>query len=110
METASRVMYSIANVFSWIAALVYAAGLVFSILSVADVFHLFPELQNYGVGSIVAFAIVLFFTLLTIMLVRKAKSKNSSKFWDVLFIILGILGWNIFYFLGGIFGVVAIRR
>lgn len=110
METASRVMYSIANVFSWIAALIYATGLVFSILSVADVFQLFPELQNYGVGSIVAFAIVLFFTLLTIMLVRKAKSKNSSKFWDVLFIILGILGWNIFYFLGGIFGVVAIRR
>lgn len=110
METASRVMYSIANVFSWIAALVYAAGLVFSILSVADVFQLFPELHNYGVGSIVAFAILLFFTLLTIMLVRKAKSKNSSKFWDVLFIILGILGWNIFYFLGGIFGVVAIRR
>ena len=43
-------------------------------------------------------------------MVRRAKGKNTSKAWDVLFLILGILGGNFFYILGGIFGIVATRR
>ena len=40
----------------------------------------------------------------------RSKAKGSSKAWDVLFIVLGVLGANIFYILGGIFGLVAIAQ
>ena len=58
---------------------------------------------------LIAFSIALFFSLLLIMMVRIAKARGSSKAWDFLFIILGILSGNIFYILGGIFGLFALN-
>ena len=43
-------------------------------------------------------------------LICPVKANNSSKLWDFLFLILGIFGGNIFYFLGGLFGLIAPRR
>ena len=113
MEKASRVMYSIANFFTWILVIFSIAGIVLSILSMIKVVPL-PDDPTVklilGAGGIVYFAIVLIVALITIAMVRRAKAKDSSKGWDLLFLILGILGWNIFYILGGIFGLVAVRR
>ena len=109
METASRVMYSIANFFTWIIALLSLTGIVFSALQGA---HVLPDswnLQNLGWGTMTWFIILFLVSIITISLVRIAKNKNSSKGWDVLFLVLGIIGGNIFYILGGIFGIVAIR-
>ena len=107
METASRVMYSIANFFTWILAIASAALIVMSALAMA---HVIDGNQVLGTSSLVYYIIVLIVALITISLVKIAKNRHSSKGWDILFIVLGVLGSNPFYILGGIFGVVAVRR
>ena len=111
MEKASRIMYSIANIFNWIAALIAIAGIVLSSLAIAGVL---PAEMNQdgliGVGLLVYCIIILIVCLIIIAMVRRAKSQNSSKAWDVLFIILGVFSGNLFYILGGIFGLIAVRR
>ena len=110
MEKASKIMYTIANVFTWIIAVFAVIGIVFSILSIANVNIEGADLSQLGVGTLVGTIILLLVSLITIFMVRRAKAKGSSKFWDILFIVLGVIGGNIFYILGGIFGVLAIRR
>ena len=108
MEKASKVMYSIANFFTWILLLTCIAGItVFSLMLTGVI----KNTSGYGtaglIGAIIYLSIVLFFAFITILMVRRAKAKDSSKGWDFLFLILGILSGNIFYVLGGIFGLVA---
>ena len=110
MEKASKVMYTIANVFTWIIAIFAVVGIVFSILSIANVNIEGADLSQLGVGTLVGTIILLLVSLITILMVRRAKADNSSKAWDVLFLILGIFGGNLFYFLGGLFGLIAVRR
>ena len=111
MEKASRVMYSIANIFNWVLVILSLVGIVFSALAIADVFDVFNNtpLDGYGVGTLIGFIFMFIIAIIIVALVRKAKQQGSSKFWDVLFIIFGFLGGNIFYLLGGIFGLVARR-
>lgn len=109
MERASRIMYSIANIFTWVLAILSILGIVLSVLAITKTVQ-DVDLSAFGTASLVYFIIVLVVAILTITLVRIAKNKNSSKGWDVLFLILGILGDNIFYFLGGLFGIIANRR
>lgn len=109
MEKASAVMYSIANFFTWILVILSIAGIVFSSLALA---HVAPDVidpTKFGLATLIYFIVILIVALITIAMVRRAKAKNSSKAWDLLFLILGILGSNIFYILGGIFGLVARR-
>ena len=112
MERASRVMYSIANFFTWILVIISIVGIVFSIIAMVnpDFVKAVEELPFIGAGSLVYLIIVLIVGLITIFMVRRAKAKDSSKGWDILFLVLGILGSNIFYVLGGIFGIIAVRR
>ena len=113
MEKASKVMYSIANVFNWIIAILAVAGIVVSILTMTNIIKLEDAGQvgglAVGTGSLVYSIILLLFAIVAIALVRIAKSKGSSKGWDILFIVIGVLEANVFYVLGGIFGVVARR-
>ena len=111
MEKASRVMYSIANFFTWILVIIAIVGIVLCSLMIAKVIPAEGEMAAYAnIAGIIYLSIVLIVGLITIAMVRRAKAQGSSKGWDVLFIILGILGWNIFYILGGIFGLIAPRR
>ena len=98
MHKASAVMYSIANIFNWIVLIGSIAGIILSILNKAGITNI-----DLGYG-LVFFIIAFIVAIIIISLVRKAKAKGTSKFWDVLFIILGVLSANIFYILGGIFG------
>jgi uncharacterized membrane protein YhaH (DUF805 family) len=110
MERASKVMYSIANFFTWILVFLSIAGITFSILSIVG--NVLPkdfDTSYLGIGSLVYFIVILIVGLITIAMVRRAKTNGTSKAWDVLFFVLGILGGNIFYILGGIFGIVARR-
>ena len=67
--------------------------------------------QGFGQwGVLIPLIVVALACLITIWMVRKAKAEGSSKAWDVLFIIIGIFDANIFYVLGGIFGVLARRN
>ncbi len=106
MGKASAVMYSIANIFNWIMLIVAIVGIVFSILGGVGVV---PEAaaNGLGFGTLAYFIVVLIAAIIIIAMVRRAKAKGTSKGWDVLFIILGVLGSNIFYILGGIFGLFA---
>ena len=99
MGKASKVMYSIANIFNWILLIGSLAGIVLSILGKTGV-------MNFEYSGYLAYYIVVFiFSIVTIWMVRKAKGKGTSKGWDILFIVLGVLESNIFYILGGIFGL-----
>ena len=111
MEKASRVMYSIANFFTWVLAFIWIAGIVFSALAIAHVYEpsVGEGLMQFGVASLILYIILLLVALFTIAMVRRAKAQGSSKGWDVLFLVLGIVGGNIFYFLGGLFGLIARR-
>ena len=106
MHKASAVMYSIANIFNWIALIFAVLGIVVSILGGANIV---PEIREmgFGWGYLVYFIIMLISCIIIIAMVRRAKAKGTSKGWDVLFIVLGVLSSNIFYILGGIFGLVA---
>ena len=106
MQKASAIMYSIANIFNWIVLICAVIGIVFSILGGLNVV---PEAAaaGLGFGTLAYFIIVLISAMIIIAMVRKAKAKGTSKGWDVLFIILGVLSSNIFYILGGIFGLFA---
>ena len=111
MEKASRVMYSIDNFFTWILLFIAAAGIVVGILTLTNVIHLEGEAAQLGsIAYIIYLSIVFVVALITIAMVRRAKAQGSSKGWDLLFLILGIVGGNIFYFLGGLFGLIAPRK
>ena len=88
MEKASRVMYSIANFFTWLLLLLCATGIVLFSLMFAGII---PNTSGYEgatlIGAIVYLSIVLFFSFITILMVRRAKAQGSSKGWDVLFLI-----------------------
>ena len=108
MSGASKVMYTIANVFTWIVVLGCVAGLVLFPLVITGVIENTTGNTNTQlIGYIIYLSFVLFFSILAISMVRMAKKSGTSKGWDFLFIILGILGGNIFYLLGGIFGMIA---
>ena len=110
MERASKVMYSIANFFTWILVILSIVGIVFAVLGIVGVIAMEGDLAALaGIGTIVYLSIILIVGLITIAMVRRAKANGSSKGWDVLFMILGIIGGNIFYFLGGLFGLIARR-
>ena len=106
MGKASAVMYSIANIFNWIVLILALAGIVLSVLGGINVINH----NGLGWGTLAYFIVVFIVAIIIISLVRKAKAKGTSKFWDVLFIILGVLSANIFYILGGIFGCCERRK
>ena len=106
MHKASAVMYTIANIFNWIALIFAIAGIVLSILGGANIVPSLKE-AGFGFGYLVYFVVMLIACLIIIAMVRRAKAKGTSKAWDVLFIVLGVLSSNIFYILGGIFGLFA---
>ena len=112
MEKASKVMYSIANFFTWLIVIFCIVGIVFSSLALAGVEAEWlreAQANGLGLGSLIGLIIVLIVSFITIAMVRRAKADDSSKAWDVFFMIVGIFGGNIFYLLGGIFGLVARR-
>ena len=108
MAKASRVMYSIANFFTWIILLLAVAGIVLSALVMANVLTN-EQLGglNFGLPALIICIVIFLVSWITIAMVRKAKQKGSSKGWDVWFLLCGIFGGNIFYFLGAIFGLIA---
>jgi len=106
METASKVMYKIANIFNWIEAICGILIIVFSILAGVGV-NMGSGVEGFGWDTLWYGIWLLVWAIVLIVLTRIAYKKGSSKGWDILFLVFGILGWNIFYVLGGIFGIVS---
>ncbi|MCI2069309.1 MAG: hypothetical protein LKJ88_07065 [Bacilli bacterium] len=106
MENASKVMYKIANVFNWIIAVLGILVIVLSILGGTGVIQQ-TEQNNAGWNTLWLGIYLLVFAIVLIVLTRMAYKKNSGQGWDILFIVFGFFEGNIFYLLGGIFGLVA---
>jgi hypothetical protein len=107
MENASKVMYKIANVFNWIEVVFGIIMIVFCILGGTGALQNTENFSsNLGWSNIWVGIYMLVWAVVLIILTRIAYKKNSGKGWDVLFLIVGIMSWNIFYFLGGLFGII----
>ena len=108
MSGASKVMYSIANFFTWVVVVGCVVGIIIFPLQVVGILERSPEMTDGNlVGYSIGLGIVLLFSLISIALVRTAKRSGTSKGWDFLFVIIGVLSSNIFLILGGIFGLIA---
>ena len=93
MEKASRVMYSIANFFTWILLILSVVGIVLGILSLTGVLQLEGEAAQLGtIAYLIYLGIIFIVCWITIAMVRRAKAQGTSKAWDLLFLILGIVG------------------
>ncbi len=109
MEKASKVMYSIANIFNWIAAILTLVSIVISSLALAHVLPADMDTSGIGVPTLVWSILVFILAVITIFMVRRAKKSGTSRAWDIFFLVVGVLEFNPFYILGGIFGIVARR-
>ena len=97
MEKASRVMYSIANFFTWILLILSVVGIVLGILSLTGVLQLEGEAAQLGtIAYLIYLSIIFIVCWITIAMVRRAKAAGSSKGWYLFFLICGIIGANIF--------------
>lgn len=109
MEKASKVMYTIANIFNWIIAILTLVSIVISSLALAHVLPADMDTSGIGVPTLVWSIVAFILAIIVIFMVRHAKKAGTSRGWDVCFLIIGILELNPFYVLGGIFGIVARR-
>ena len=73
MERASRVMYTIANIFNWISAISYAVLIIFSILGLVKVVDIPADLESIvgSVGWLVYYIIAFIVCLLKSALYRQ---------------------------------------
>jgi uncharacterized membrane protein YhaH (DUF805 family) len=107
MENASKIMYKIANVFNWIELVLGAILAIVAILMGANVIK--PDASSDPNGWIALLIVAIWFVaiaLILILLTRRAYKAGTSKAWDICFLILGVISGDIFYFLGGLFGII----
>ncbi len=113
MEDASKIMYKIANVLNWIAL---AFGVIFIILSIVLFANPNTPVNNttdpvtilsYATELLIIGLWYLILPFVLIIITRIAYKKDSSQNWDILFLVLGVLTLSLFYFLGGLFGIMA---
>jgi uncharacterized membrane protein len=112
MEEASKVMYKIANVFNWIELVLGVLMVVFGIVlivnpSAIQSSNTVQEVAAGGTGLLIAGIWLIIIPIVLIFLTRAAYKKGSSQNWDIIFLIFGVIGGSIFYFLGGLFGILA---
>ena len=122
MKSASKVMYTIGRVFNIIAIVLFAILLIFGIVfaatpdKIVELSEDFAEAdaaRAYGVTLIIVAAIFLIIYSVICGLAghaRKALNNGrTDKAPHIIMIIVGVFG-DIFYLLGGIFGLVAERE
>ena len=124
MKKASTVLYSIGFIFNIIGLALYIGALVFLGISYgsAEIIAKIAEESQRTVGyvqlailtAIIVIAIVAFLTILCIVLACIARDslrkKKGGIFIHVLMLIAGVLSTDIFYFVGSIFGLVAVGQ
>ena len=106
MKLASRVMYTIGLVFS-IIAFVGAISLI--VLGVKDLVA-----QNVQTGATYLALGIVYFIIYLVIIILAARARRQTgrkaknhKGYHVLMLILGIIGFDVFYILGAIFGLIA---
>lgn len=113
MKNASQIMYRIARIFTIVAAAIFLAlSLVFGILTIVGAFS--EDISGaYWLGRSIAVIIYLGIEIAIFFVGGKALKdmqedvKNQTP--HIICIVIGVIG-NIFYLLGGIFGLIAIAQ
>lgn len=120
MKTASKVMYIIGMISNVLVLILSIVLLIISIIGFANpefAEQLKQSIQESGVplagvlGTSLGFGIYLFVTNLVVVLLARRAIKNLNAGngrvgAHILLLIGGVLCWDVFYILGGIFGII----
>ena len=117
MGKTSKIMYTIGRIFNIVelvcTALMIVAGIILTALHGNLVSDEMPEEAALGTGlgiliaGIVAFIIVLVVYLLATKAQKSIGNGTTERAPHIMMIVVGAIGGDIFYLLGGIFGLVA---
>ena len=113
MKTATKIMYFIGRIFNWVELF---AGLI--LIIIGSVILGISLANGGGIGenaaalSLLTPGIILFVVALIVITLAKKASKSLNKPGHkagphVFMLVIGIISENIFYVLGGIFGLIA---
>ena len=122
MQNASRIMYKIGRVFNWIELVLIIFAMILAIVCLADPAgiaaqapemeqQLTPEnVRSAGiallVGSIISLLICIAILCLATKAIRSLAAGSKSTTPHIIMIVIGVFA-DIFYLLGGIFGIIA---
>ena len=120
MKAASKILYTIGQIFSYIALVLTIIAIVFGIIftvggslatTLEDSLPAGVTALAGGITFLVVGIVYLVIYVILIISARKAKralgngvTNNGPHIW---MIVLGAISWDIFYLLGGIFGLIA---
>lgn len=120
MGKTSKIMYTIGRIFNIVelvcTALMVVAGIILTALHGNLVSDEMPEEAALGTGlgiliaGIISFIIVLVVYLLATKAQKSIGNGTTEKAPHIMMIVIGAIGGDIFYLLGGIFGLVAEGR
>lgn len=120
MKNASKVMYligKIINIIEIVVASLLLASAIFVIgapdqfVGKVDKITTAEEAKAMGIALLVIAIIILTISIVILVLASKAKKALDNGATDnkphIIMIVIGVLGGDIFYLLGGVFGVIA---
>ena len=123
MKKAAGIMYILGIIENFCLIFCCVIGMIIGFIGVANVEEIMNNvtgnISQEQVAAILAFLssfsiTYLIIGIVTVILAFIAKSKiNDGKkgyFPHILMIVIGVVGWNVFYLLGGIFGLVVESR
>lgn len=120
MKNASKVMYligKIINIIEIVVASLLLASAIFVIgapdqfVGKVDKITTVEEAKALGITLLVIAIVILIVSIVILVLANKAKKSLDNGATDnkphIVMIVIGVLGGDIFYLLGGVFGVIA---
>ena len=118
MKKAAKIMYTLGIIGNFIMIIFCLIGMIISLVGVANVEEIIGSITEFSqeevtaaIAFLTSFSIIyLIIYIVTVILAFVAKSKvndgKKSFFPHILVLVIGVIGWNVFYILGGIFGIV----
>ena len=118
MKKAAKIMYTLGIIGNFCMIFVCLIGMIISLVGVANVEEIIGSITEFSqeevtaaIAFLTSFSIIyLIIYIVTVILAFVAKSKvndgKKSFFPHILVLVIGVIGWNVFYILGGIFGIV----
>ena len=112
MKHASELMYKIGRIFNFVLFGIYGIWAIFAIVAIATgAAAQSSEAVAAGVYSLIWAILFLAFTLVALILSKKAlnalEDGRNNKKEHIIMIVVGAISNDIFYLLGGIFGLIA---
>ena len=128
MEKAARIMYIIGCIFNIVAIVGIAIWLIICIVGVCNPDAIWSEMQKQAdspiksldelkaaltvmlIGACISLVIYITIFVLATTANKSIKNGSTSNAPHIIMIVIGALGADIFYLLGGIFGLVAVSQ